>query len=302
MDFGRLPNIDKVDFTFPTDHPDTKYILGNTPVIQSNTYVGCPIWGEKGWLGKIYPLKTTEKDYLHYYARNFNTIELNATHYKIPDDATLERWVNAVTPGFKFCPKVPQVISHAEDITQMTELMEYFMQQMKQFSDHLGVSFLQLPPTFTPEKLPYLLNFLDTVPVDFQLSIELRHADWFKHSIEAEDLFQYMKEKRVSTVITDVAGRRDVLHQRLTTKTAFIRYVANDLHPTDFRRIDDWAVRLKEWQENGLEELYFFIHTPTKSLCIELASYFNDKMGIPSTFINIEPAKKQDNYIQGSLF
>ena len=302
MDFGRLPNINHVDFTLPSDHPDTANVLGNEKADRSIIYTGCPIWTEKGWVGKIYPLKTVEKDYLHYYAKKFNTIELNTTHYRIPDDATLERWVKAVNPGFKFSPKIPQLISHAPDIMQMTDLMQYFIEQMFKLHEHLGVSFLQLPPTFGPKKLSHLLNFLDTIPAEFKLAIELRHQDWFTDSIEVEDLFQYMKEKEISTVITDVAGRRDVLHQRLTSKKVLIRFTANDLHPSDFRRLEDWTNRLKLWLANGLEEIYFFVHTPTKIHCLELAHTFNVQMGIPSELTGIEILPKQAGYVQGSLF
>jgi uncharacterized protein YecE (DUF72 family) len=101
----------------------------------------------------------------------------------------------------------------------------------------------------------------------------------------------------MSTVITDVAGRRDVLHMRLSNRTAFIRFVANDLHPTDFPRIDEWTVLLKKWMEEGLKEIYFFIHTPDKSLCPELANRFLEKMKIPQV-----PLPPTDQYKQGSLF
>jgi uncharacterized protein YecE (DUF72 family) len=75
-------------------------------------------------------------------------------------------------------------------------------------------------------------------------------------------------------VITDTAGRFDVIHQRLTTKTAFIRFTANDLHPTDYQRLDKWILRVNNWTSNGLEHLYFFMHTPNKCLCPQLVQYF----------------------------
>jgi uncharacterized protein YecE (DUF72 family) len=76
------------------------------------------------------------------------------------------------------------------------------------------------------------------------------------------------------SVITDVAGRRDVLHNRLTLPKAFIRFTGNDLHPTDFTRLNEWLKRIEQWQQMGLQELYFFLHTPEKHLTAELANYF----------------------------
>ena len=78
--------------------------------------------------------------------------------------------------------------------------------------------------------------------------------------------------------MTDVSGRRDVLHMRLTTSTAFIRFVGNDLDATDFSRIDAWIERLKTWFEAGLHEVYFFTHEPDNLTAPHLARYFFEKM------------------------
>jgi uncharacterized protein YecE (DUF72 family) len=61
-------------------------------------------------------------------------------------------------------------------------------------------------------------------------------------------------------VITDVAGRRDVLHMRLTVPRAFIRFNGYGLIPSDYSRMDEWAARIKNWMAGGMEEIYFFGH------------------------------------------
>jgi uncharacterized protein YecE (DUF72 family) len=60
---------------------------------------------------------------------------------------------------------------------------------------------------------------------------------------------------------------------KLTTPLAFIRFVGNDLHPTDYTRIDSWADRIKTWIDHGLKEIYFFIHSHEEENTPELASY-----------------------------
>ena len=79
-------------------------------------------------------------------------------------------------------------------------------------------------------------------------------------------------------MITDVAGRRDVLHQRLTTNTVLIRFVGNNLHPTDYERIDDWVFKIKEWIDRGLSNVYFFTHEPDNILAPELAFYLFEQI------------------------
>ena len=297
MDFGRLPNIENADFTFPKENGGNVNILPGFPAEESFIHVGCPIWAEKGWVGKIYPKGAKEKDYLKYYAEKFSTIELNATHYQVPTYDTVIRWRDAVPDNFRFCPKVPQTISHAKDLVKMSDSMQEFINALKPLGPKLGTSFLQLPPYFGPDKIKQLIYFLNGIPDDFQLCVEFRHEAWFTDKLKFDKIFNYLEDRLMGAVITDVAGRRDVLHQRLSNRTAFIRFVANDLHPTDFPRIDEWSVLLKKWLAEGLKEVYFFIHTPDKSLCPELANHFLEKMKIPAV-----PLPPTDQYKQGSLF
>ena len=133
--------------------------------------------------------------------------------------------------------------------------------------------FLQLPPNYDSSKINDLLDFCDEVALS-RCAIELRHESWFKNEEIIKHICNYFYKNNITLLLTDTSGRRDVLHQRLTTKTAFIRFVANDLHPTDYKRMDEWITRLKHWIDNGLEELYFFMHTPTHELMPELVIYF----------------------------
>jgi uncharacterized protein YecE (DUF72 family) len=61
-------------------------------------------------------------------------------------------------------------------------------------------------------------------------------------------------------VITDTAGRRDVLHMRLTAPVVFIRFISNSLHASNLTRIEEWAHRIKEWLDKGMQEIYFIVH------------------------------------------
>jgi uncharacterized protein YecE (DUF72 family) len=300
MDFGKLATIEAVDFTLPHDAPQTTRILTSATKITPAIYIGCPIWANKEWLGKIYPSSAKEKDYLYHYTRQFNTIELNTTHYRIPDIETIERWKKASARGFTFCPKFPQVISHDNQLEDTEELTHAFCDSIRNLGEHLGISFLQLPPYFMPRQLPVLERFLQNFPKDIDLAVEFRHPDWFKNN-EAHKAFDVLEKYKISTVITDVAGRRDVLHQHLTTPAAVIRFVGHGLHPTDYTRIDAWVEKLLQWLEEGLHTLYFFVHEPENTFSPELVSYMINlinKRGIHT----ITAPRFIPQVIQGSLF
>jgi len=95
---------------------------------------------------------------------------------------------------------------------------------------------------------------------------------------EWKDLLSYLRDNNMGAVITDTAGRRDCAHMYLTIPKAFIRFVGNSLHPTDFTRIDDWVKRLKYWLNNGLKELFFFVHMHDEATSPELALYLVDRI------------------------
>lgn len=273
MEFGRLENIENVDFSFPPSHLGVKKILGGTKSKTLNVYVGAPVWNDDGFLGKIYPAKARSKDFLKYYGLQFNGIELNATHYRIPEKNVIERWAEAVPNGFKFCPKIHQSVSHSNDINNCISHLHIFYDHISCFGNKLGPCLLQLPPSFETKHINQLIELLDNSPIS-NLAVELRHPSWFNDIQTLNHLCNYLYQNNLSINITDVAGRRDVLHQRLTNKTAFVRFVANNMHPSDFERLDNWIARFQIWIEEGLEDLYFFIHTPDKSLVPELAIYF----------------------------
>lgn len=274
MKFGKLPSVDAVDFQFPEIPKGNLAPLGALPKPNKQYfYIGCTGWSMKEWVGTVYPPKTKTKDFLKVYGKQFNTIELNTTHYRIPAASTIDKWKQETPADFKFCPKIPQVISHRKDLGLSGGNIQRFCDAIAGLEQRLGCCFMQLPPYFGTDRLPLLQRFIEQFPDEIPLAIELRHESWFKASNVFEELMTICQAANISTVITDVAGRRDVLHLRLTTNKVLIRFVGNALHPTDYTRIDNWVALLKIWFEQGLEAVYFFPHEPDNVLAPELAVY-----------------------------
>ncbi|MEM8906434.1 MAG: DUF72 domain-containing protein, partial [Bacteroidota bacterium] len=220
-----------------------------------------------------YPTGAKTKDYLRYYCQQFNTIELNTTHYRIPDLATVQKWKAAAGSDFRYCPKLPQSISHRRDMGLSSGQLLHFCEVIQELGTTLGCCFMQLPPYFGADRLSELANFLQKFPKSIPLAIEVRHESWFASAQAQQALFELLSAENTTAVITDVAGRRDVLHQYLTTGSTMIRFVGNGLHPTDYSRIDQWIERLQSWWEKGLHDVYFFTHEPDNVLAPQLAQY-----------------------------
>jgi uncharacterized protein YecE (DUF72 family) len=307
VDFGKLARVDRVDFSLP-DPPapqDRRSLavlsrFARDPLPPA-VRAGCPVWAEKKWLGKIYPVDAKPADFLHHYSRQFDLIELNVTHYRIPEPRAVEAWRDATPDTFRFCPKWPQEISHHRGLERCEELTTMFCDSISRLGSRLGSTFVQLPPGFAPPHLPALKRFLATVPRGFPICVEFRHPAWFKDHALIPAACDALEAAGAGTVITDVAGRRDVAHLSLTSSRVMIRFVGNALHPTDFTRIDAWIPRLKLWLASGLKDVAFCMHEPGNVLEPDMVSYFVERMN-ERVGLRMHAWKPMDQGTQISLF
>ena len=281
MEFGRLPEneLDKINFKLPDDPPFNKNILKGKTAAKPKVYVGCAKWGRVEWIGKIYPPKTKEKEFLDHYVQHYNSIELNATHYKVYGPIGIQKWAaKANGKDFLFCPKMFQGVTHRGSLKGKDFILNEFLRGVVAFKKHLGPVFVQVSDTFSPKRKDELFGFLKSLPIDMQFFLEVRHPEWFGNNEIREELFETLKEINIGAVITDTSGRRDCAHMRVPIPKTFIRYVGNSLHKTDYTRIDDWVSRIKYWLDNGLEELYFFMHMHDEATSPELTVYLVEKL------------------------
>lgn len=275
MKFGSVENPESIDFTLPPDHSKTKEVLNkvkddNIPEI----YVGCAKWNRADLKG-FYPRGT--KDELIYYASQFNSIELNATFYRIFPAEQFETWHKKTPKGFKFFPKLNQEISHWKRLSKTDEVVEHYLYNASNLKEKLGTIFLQMHSNFAPKDFNRVINFVERWPKDIPLAIEFRHTNWYNDESVANDLYQLLEDNNISNVIVDTAGRRDLMHMRLTNATAFVRYVGAN-HKSDYSRLDDWVERLKTWKKQGLKEIDFFIHQNIEKESPLLSAYFIKKI------------------------
>ena len=281
MEFGRVPEeeLDRIDFKLPPDPLFNKKILKRKRVVNPKVYVGCAKWGRVEWLGKIYPAKTKEKDFLEQYVHHYNSIELNATHYKIYGPLGIQKWAGkARGKDFLFCPKMFQGVTHRGSLKGKDFILNEYLRGIVAFEKHLGPIFVQVSDRFSPKRKDELFNFLRSLPKDLQFFLEVRHPDWFGKENVREELFSTLKEMNIGAIITDTAGRRDCAHMYVTIPKTFIRFVGNSLHKTDYPRIDEWVDRIKFWLDNGMKEIYFFMHMHDEAKSPELTVYLVDRI------------------------
>lgn len=272
MDYGRIDRARGIDFRLPPTDEATRSALarsgGRRPL---DVLVSAPVWNVKDWIGSLYPADARARDLLPHYGRAFRAIELNVTHYRVPDERGLAQWIEQTPAGFRFCPKVPQEISHRDGLGAQPALARAFFAACATLAraDRLGLPFLQLPPDFPPSSAGELDALARLAPPGLPLAVEFRHPAWFTDAGQLAPLGRERLERLGwDAVITDTAGRRDAAHASLTGPRVLVRYLsavapdapAGELHPDDPARLRAWAERLVEWGRFGLEEAQFCLH------------------------------------------
>ena len=103
------------------------------------------------------------------------------------------------------------------------------------------------------------------IPRDFETAVEFRHPAWFVRGELSIHARRLLEETGRHSVITDVPGRRDVLHGTLTGNKVVVRFAGCDGHPSDLLRLEHWVRKLMEWRAIGVAEAYFYVHSPDEA-------------------------------------
>lgn len=275
MKFGQVENPEEIDFTIPADHKDTKAVLVKSKAKDLKVYVGCAKWNKTDLKG-FYPKGT--KDELGYYSTQFNSIELNATFYRLFPASTFEKWYETAPEGFKFFPKFEQSISHFKRLKAVEESVAVNAERFSLLKEKLGMPFLQMHNNFGPKDATRVKAFADNWLFDIPLAMEFRHTDWYNDPEASADLYAMLETNGITNVLVDTAGRRDLMHMRLTTPTAFVRWVGANHHESDRSRLDEWVERVADWKKQGLRELYFFVHQNIEKESPLLSAYFIERL------------------------
>lgn len=283
-------------------------------------YIGCPIWGYKGWVGNFFPASTPSSEYLRIYSRRLNAVEGNTIFYALPSPETITRWNQETPPIFRICPKVSRSISHASHLENSREETLILVERLSGLGTRLGPMFLQLPPSFGPAQLPQLETFLNFWPTNVRLAVEVRHPAFFEVE-HAATLNALLSQYKVARVMMDTrpirigsSEEKQVLQARerkpnlplqiaVTTDFAFVRYIGHPRMEVNEPLLDTWAQQLAEWLQRGITA-YVFCHCPfevySPVICYALYQRVGALIPLPPLSMELEqPAAKLE---QGRLF
>jgi uncharacterized protein YecE (DUF72 family) len=208
---------------------------------MSDWYLGTIGFSYKDWVGEFYPSGTTQRGYLTYYCKVFNSVELDTTFHSIPQRATVQSWFATTPSEFKFCLKTPRTITHELGLKGAEGLMDEFIESLSPLQGKTGPILIQLPPSYSQENFSVLREFLEILSRSHQYAIEFRHPSWYNQKTT-----QLLSEYRVCWVTLDYPNLPKQIN--LTADFLYIRWLGRNgmyLHHTH-ERVDK-THQLKSW-------------------------------------------------------
>ena len=253
-------------------------------------YLGCPGWGTKTWLGRLFPPGTRATEFLERYARVFNTVEGNTTFYALPTPDIVARWRDQVPSEFRFCFKFPRAISHDKLLVDCGAELDEFFEAVAPLAGLLGTLMLQLPPRFDASQLGRLAEFLDALPTQFAYAVEPRHEVFIDGGAADQALQAMLHDRAIDLVVmdtrglhrthsltlADVRGRKPALPviMRATASRPIVRLVPHEDFAESRSEAEGWAAQITTWIGEG-KQPYFFMHSPDDTHAPENAYRFH---------------------------
>lgn len=167
---------------------------------EKSVYIGTSGWSYRSWSGKFYPQNLKPKDYLAYYSKYFDTVEINSSFYHALKDVTVQNWEKSVPDGFLFAVKADRYITHMKKLENPSETVPEFIKTLKSFKRKSGPILFQLPPSFAinPERLE---AFLKILPSGYPYVFEFRNKSWF-----VQEIYNILKKFNAGLCIYNLAG------------------------------------------------------------------------------------------------
>jgi uncharacterized protein YecE (DUF72 family) len=223
-------------------------------------HVGTMGWSYGFWKGNFYPEDLASKEFLAYYAKHFDTVEVNSTFYRIPRRQSVMDWKEQTPEGFVFSLKFPQVITHVKMLKDCEEETSVFLERVALLEEKLGVLLLQFPYNFGTEHVPLLRNFLQTLPKTHRYAVAVRNRKLLNH-----DFYSVLRDNNVVLAWADSPSMPQI--SELPSDLIYVRWVGDrrrvkgTLGKIELDRtaqISAWAEKLKPFLQEDTEVFGYF--------------------------------------------
>jgi uncharacterized protein YecE (DUF72 family) len=207
--------------------------------MSAKYYVGCSGWHYEHWRGLYYPEELPRPKWLQFYARQFGTVELNNSFYRLPSEKAFTTWRESTPENFIFTVKVSRFITHIKRLRNLGSVVEDFLSRTGLLGGKLGPLLYQLPPNMKRND-ELLQNFVSSLPPKYQHVIEFRHESWIDEAV-----FDILRAHNVGLCVFDMPGFSCPLV--VTSDFAYVRFHGSQgLYSSCYseEELSQWAQRI----------------------------------------------------------
>jgi uncharacterized protein YecE (DUF72 family) len=244
----------------------------------SDVRIGCSGWNYGHWRERFYPEGLPARRWLQYYARAFDTVEINATFYRLPSVTAVQGWVEQTPPGFVFTVKASRYLTHIRRLRDLNGGIRRFYERIEPLrrSPKLGPVLWQLPPTFKRDD-ERLASALAALPSG-RHCFEFRHPTWY-----AEEVYGLLRSHHVALVIPD-SPKYPFRTFELTTDWTFVRLhhgARGRRGNYSDRELEGWAERIAGWRDSG-HDVYTYFNNDWEAFAVKNGLKLRELLGVSS--------------------
>lgn len=215
--------------------------------------VGTSGWHYPHWRGPYYPPSVPARSMLNYYARDFETVEVNNSFYRLPSPSTFEAWRRATPAGFCFAVKGSRYLTHRKKLLDPQPALDRLLEATRALGAKLGPILFQLPPHWrcNPDRLK---DFLRALPQGPRYSIEFRDQSWHTRRV-----FDLLREHHLAFCIYELGGVRSV--REVTADFVYVRlHGPGNKYQGDYstRTLKSWAAHIDRWTGSHRDVYVYF--------------------------------------------
>ena len=209
-----------------------------------------------------------QRAWLEYYARRFDTVEVNNSFYRLPEEGVFAAWRERTPAGFLFAVKASRFLTHMKKLKDPEEPVERLFSRARELRSKLGPVLYQLP-TQMPKNVERLANFLDVLPPRGRHAIEFRHPSWYD-----DEVFRLLHRHKVALCLHDMAGSASPMS--ITAAFVYVRFHgATGRYDGGYSR--DTLERWAEWLKSTGRPAYVYFnndmggHAPRDAVTLRAA-------------------------------
>jgi uncharacterized protein YecE (DUF72 family) len=222
-------------------------------------HIGTSGWHYKHWLDDVfYPSGTKPAQMFEFYARHFDTVEINNSFYHLPSATTFDNWRDSSPPNFLFAVKASRFITHMKKLKDPKPSSEKFFAVADRLGKKLGPILFQLPPRWKVN-VERFAAFLESLPKRHKYVFEFRDETWF-----VPEVYALMRRHKAAFCIHDFSDMK--VPQEITAPFTYIRFhgptTAKYFGSYSTSQLQMWAERIADWSREISAAYIYFNNDP----------------------------------------